>query len=333
MNNRLTLLGLDIGGEWNVPLLRNAAEMSGASLVFAHANDPSTDPVGASTTVGESFCAQSLAQTVGAEESVSGEAEDLLQAAGVPDINGLLEQFDCVIACEAIRQSRTIYDYACPRGHIGVIVGNELKGIPRRVLKKVDQVVSVPMLGRGMSSVNVAVAAAIVLYGLERDLARKRVRPSSSCHRNVDLLIMGPENPSELGSLLRSAWAFGWKRIFLDDPNRVWFSKDRSTVLAGRAAARREVNPVAILPCDQIEFSRYDAIVSCDGELHGTPLSRLSLPTGNRLLLVYGQGELPRHLPLVERVYVDYRCAEVKAAFRHAGSVFLSIVANRLARR
>ena len=37
--NTLTLVGVNIEGEWNVPLLDSAAEVSGASLMLAD-NDP-----------------------------------------------------------------------------------------------------------------------------------------------------------------------------------------------------------------------------------------------------------------------------------------------------
>jgi tRNA(Leu) C34 or U34 (ribose-2'-O)-methylase TrmL len=279
------LLGLDIHGEWNVPLLENAAGMSGAFLLFAQ------------------------------------------------DLDEVPAQFDYVIACEATRRSRTVYDYPAPRGHLVVIVGNELQGLSKRVLQKADQVVSVPMLGRGMSSVNVAVAAAIVLYALQRDLGRKHLRPSSLSCRDVDVLLFGPRDPNELGSLLRSAWAFGWQRVFLADPSAVWFTSDRPTILAGRAAARREVNRLAVIPHGQMNVRDYDRIIVCNGETQGTPLSRFSLPDGGKVLLAFGEGDLPFDLTIAEeRVFVDQAVSDVRACFRHAGSILLSVVSHLLRR-
>ena len=299
MNRQLTLLGLDIEGEWNVPLLQNAAAMCRASLRFAHTNSPS----------------------------------DVPKRGSVPHLDRLIGQFDHVIACEATRHSRPVYDYPCPRGHVAVIVGNELTGIPKPVLKSVEQVISIPMYGRGMSSINVAAAAAIVLYTISRDLARKRLRRSSLAQPDIDVLVVGPRDPSELGSLLRSVWAFGWKRVFLDDCNGVWFTKDRPTVLAGRAAARREGNPLAVLPCAQLDLHDYDAIVACGDGKRGAPLSRWSPPKAGRLLLVYGESELPSPFAADEVVYVDHPAAEVEAAFRHAGSILLSVVSQLCTRR
>jgi hypothetical protein len=135
VKNKLTLVGLEIEGDWNIPLLTNAAQMSGASLLFARNADSTGKSNG---------------------ESVSSWG-----------IDELLGQFDHVLACEATARSQSVYDFAVPRGHLGIVVGNERNGIPSSVLKKAEQVVSIPMLGRGLSSVNVAVAAAIILYALE----------------------------------------------------------------------------------------------------------------------------------------------------------------------
>ncbi len=251
----------------------------------------------------------------------------------VVGIDELLVQYDHVLACEAAEQSRSIFDYPVPRGHLGLIVGNERNGVPHDMLKKASQVVSIPMLGRGMSSVNVAVAAAIILYVVERDLARKRFRTSTVSHRDVDVLVLGPSNPSELGSLLRSAWAFGWQRLFLKDRHGVWFTKDRPTILAGRAAARGEVNRIVVRPWEQLDLRDYDQIVVCGGTRSGTPLSRFALPDRGKVLLVYGDGEPPLDVgESRELVYVDHRAAEVDPCFRHGGSILLAVIAQRLRR-
>lgn len=291
VHSRLTLVGLDIEGAWNVPLLRNAAEMSGASVLFARTDE------------------------------------------AAPPLEDTLAEFDGAIACEAVRHSRSLYEYAAPRGRLAVIVGNELAGLPKRLLKSADQVLSIPMFGRGMSSVNVAVAGAIILYALERDLGRKRFRPSSLSPRDVDVLVAGPRDPSELGSLLRSTWAFGWQRVFLEDRHGVWFTTDRSTVLAGRAAARREVNPLVIVPREQVNLADYRRVIVCDGQRDGTPLSRFSLPDQGKVLLVVGETDLPSDFAgSADRVYVDHCLADALPAFRHSGSILLSVV-SQLVRR
>jgi tRNA G18 (ribose-2'-O)-methylase SpoU len=300
VKTRFTLIGLEIEGEWNIPLLSNAAEMFGASLLLAHGENPT-----------------------GGTENANG---------SVAEIDELLGQFDQVLACEATKRSRSVYEFPAPRGHLGVIVGNERSGIPGKILKKVNQVVSVPMLGRGMSSLNVAVAAAIILYVVQQDLGRKRFRTSALSCRDVDVLVLGPSDPSELGSLLRSAWALGWHRVFLADRSGVWFTKDRQTVLAGRAAARGEVNRLVVSPWEQRNLQDYSQVVVCGGVRSGTALSRFTLPDHGRMLLVYGDDDSPLGTrESIERIYVDHP-ATVDARFRHAGSILLSVISQRLKR-
>jgi len=297
----LTLVGLDIEGKWNVPLLQNAAEMSGASLKFGRAN------LSSDTTA----------------EGGSSIAHD----------EELLNRYDCVLACENVRKSRNIYEFPAPRGHTALLVGNELRGIPGELLKQVTQVVSIPMFGNGMTSVNVAVAAAIALYVLERDFARKGIRSSGLSQRGVDVWLKAPADPSELGSLPRSVWAFGWRKVYLCDHKRVWFTSNREVVLAGRAAARREVNPLVIAPDEQMNIRRYSKVILCNGERSGTALSRLVLPSHGRVLVAYGAGhpDCLEDLP-VERIFVDHKNSQVTAFFRHMGSILLSVVSQMLVR-
>jgi len=139
--NRLTLVCLDIGAHWNVPLLENAATISGARTVFATASaQTSTSPV---------------------------------PRAALASIKEIIPRFDQVLTCETAQRSQSIFEYPAPRGHTALIVGNEKMGVPGELLRMTDRVVSIPMHGKGMSSVNVAVAAAVALYVLKHDLVRK----------------------------------------------------------------------------------------------------------------------------------------------------------------
>jgi tRNA G18 (ribose-2'-O)-methylase SpoU len=63
-----------------------------------------------------------------------------------------------------------------------------------------------------LSSLNVGVAAAIALYALTRDLGRRKRQRSALRLQDVDVCIEAPADPHELGSLLRSVYAFGWRR-------------------------------------------------------------------------------------------------------------------------
>jgi hypothetical protein len=285
---------LDSEGEWNWPLLENAAAMSGADCIFA-----SSGPTG----------------------------EGLHP--GIRPLEDVLAGFRHVIACEAVRGSISVYDFPAPREKTAVIVGNEERGIPRWVLKKADTIVSVPMAGTGMSSVNVAVSAATALYAFSADFGRKKPRRSGLFQRDEDVLINAPADPHELGSLLRSVWAFGWRRVFLDDPHGVWFTPDHKTVLDSRAAARRHKNPLTVLAAEQIRYAEYDVVLRCNSDRHGSRLSRLSIPDGPRLLIVLGDG--PMGDAMGERnidCYVDIARPDVLGRFRHTGSIILSMVSQ-----
>jgi tRNA G18 (ribose-2'-O)-methylase SpoU len=51
------------------------------------------------------------------------------------------------------------------KARVAIIVGNEINGINQEVLTKADQIIELPMYGRG-KSLNVATATGIVLYSL-----------------------------------------------------------------------------------------------------------------------------------------------------------------------
>ena len=58
--------------------------------------------------------------------------------------------------------------YGCSLdGAVGIVIGNEGKGISRLVKEKCDFVVSIPMKGR-INSLNASNAAAIIMYEIRR---------------------------------------------------------------------------------------------------------------------------------------------------------------------
>jgi 23S rRNA (guanosine2251-2'-O)-methyltransferase len=61
-------------------------------------------------------------------------------------------------------------DYTTP---VGIVVGNEGKGIRRLVREHCDHLVNIPMYGR-VRSLNASVAGALVMY----EAARQRHRPA-----------------------------------------------------------------------------------------------------------------------------------------------------------
>ena len=60
-----------------------------------------------------------------------------------------------------------IYDTVDLKGSIGLVVGNEGKGISRLIKEKCDFTVKIPMNGK-VGSLNASVAASILLYEVVR---------------------------------------------------------------------------------------------------------------------------------------------------------------------
>ncbi len=69
------------------------------------------------------------------------------------------------IAVEQSRSSAPYHRYARPSGPIALIMGNEVKGLPKSVLKYADVRLEIPMRG-SKESLNVGIAFGIVAYRL-----------------------------------------------------------------------------------------------------------------------------------------------------------------------
>lgn len=97
--------------------------------------------------------------SLGAEEIVSWEKREILEL-----IKDLKEKGVQVVAVEQADNSVS-YETFKPKFPIAVILGNEVDGISKEILKKVDAVVEIPMYGE-KESLNVSVSAGIILYKL-----------------------------------------------------------------------------------------------------------------------------------------------------------------------
>ena len=69
-----------------------------------------------------------------------------------------------IIALEQSKSSVNIKKFK-PRGKFALILGNEVRGVPKSVLKKCDKIIEIPMRGI-KESLNVAVATGIALFHL-----------------------------------------------------------------------------------------------------------------------------------------------------------------------
>lgn len=100
---------------------------------------------------------------LGAEESVNWRKSDNLQQ----DLLGLKSAGYTLLAIEQTTDSVLLPAFQPPVGPMAVILGNEVTGVSDELLEVADAVLEIPQYGT-KHSLNVAVAAGIVLYALAR---------------------------------------------------------------------------------------------------------------------------------------------------------------------
>ena len=79
-------------------------------------------------------------------------------------IKKLKEQGVRIVALETGEKTKFLSKYK-PKFPLALVVGNEVKGITKPILKLADDIVSIPMVGK-KESLNVAIATGISLYQL-----------------------------------------------------------------------------------------------------------------------------------------------------------------------
>ena len=199
-----------------------------------------------------------------------------------------------LIAVENSPGARGIYGRKPLRGDATIVVGNERRGISRKLLASADETVVIPTQSRTVTTLNVAAAAAVAGWFLLRG-SRPQATATRPEHRRPALLLVGDDHV-EVGSSLRSAAAFGFRDVLLEDRGAGWFSGTSGLRREARAAARRHKNPLRVHPATLAESAaRYDDIVLVTASDAGQPLSRERLTRGVRQLVVLGANaaELP----------------------------------------
>jgi tRNA G18 (ribose-2'-O)-methylase SpoU len=196
-----------------------------------------------------------------------------------------------LIAVDNMPGAESVYRSGPPGTGASIVVGNERRGIRPDVLRAATRTVHIPMPGRGVNTLNVATAAAVALYYL-LDAHGRRVAgaPRPESHRPT-LLLVAPRDHVDAGSSLRSAAAFGWQTVTVDDREKVWFGTPRPVRNEARAAARSHRNPVRVVPAgDAWPAQPGNRVVVCAPGVDGPPLHRAEL-TGTRTVLVIPDGE------------------------------------------
>jgi hypothetical protein len=217
-------------------------------------------------------------------------AERLIEA---PPLEQFPENYDLVLAIEKHESARSIYEYRPPRGRrLAMVVGNERKGLDRKVSRLADVMLEIPMRRRPGISLNVAGAAAAALYQVVHASEPKRAKRTHGSRR-PELLFWEPHDAADLGSSLRTAYALGWDAAWVMDRQHVWFGADRATLAQGRGAARRHKTSIRVRPFDPAQPAQtFDlALVIAPGGA-GVPLWRLHLPERESCVVVFADAAL-----------------------------------------
>ena len=263
-----------------------------------------------------------------------------LGGGSLPVVQGteLLNELLPIVAIENAPGSRSVYDANLPQGCPSIVVGNERRGIRGDVLRAASACVDIPMPGRAINTLNVASAAAVALYYLlasERRPTRHAPRPEQ---RRPGLLLVAPADHVEAGSVLRSAAAFGWRAVGLDDSERVWFGVPRAARTEGRAAARSHRNAIRVLPMRADGPLGFARVVVAGAEVDGPVLHRVDLAAGRNTLLVLPDEEHKRAVdwrslaPKVEFARVALPAEDFPYRYRLVASIVLAEAARQVGR-
>jgi hypothetical protein len=250
----ITLVGDGIENPWNAQTMLHAATMFNSPCRFR-------DRCGLSQSWMETVSADYPLPLISREE--------------------LARDYAPIVAFDNLDEAESVYGFQLSRGpQPAVVVGNERRGLAKDIPLIAHHAVQIPMFSRRLNSLNVAAASAVALYYLSRGGGGKLQIRSQPNKRRPEILLMGAAHHVELGSSIRSAGAFGWGRLFVEDRQGVWFGCDRATIAEGRAAARRARNPIHVIPT--MRDRRYAFAEACIITLKpiGAPLHQADLAQG-----------------------------------------------------
>lgn len=159
--NKIYLILHNIRSTHNVGSIFRTADAAGVSKIYLTGyTPPPFDKLGK--------LEQNFAKTaLGAEKSVEWHPKKFAEANhGARNINNLISKLKKegvqIVAVEQDKRS-TLHSKFKPHFPIALILGNEVIGIDKKILNKVDKIIEIPMKGQ-KESLNVSVAAGVALF-------------------------------------------------------------------------------------------------------------------------------------------------------------------------
>ena len=244
-----------------------------------------------------------------------------------------------IVACDTLPGAAEVYGARLGAGdRPALVVGNERRGLARDMQTLATQAVRIPLTSPTLSSLNVAAAGAVALYYLSRGGGARLQAHAQPRKRRPELLLIGGADHIELGSAIRSAGAFGWARLLVEDRAGVWFGADRGTRSEGRAAARRARNPIRLIPAAADARYAFDEVCVVTTGRRGLPLHRANLARGARQLVVIpdegGRGDVgedwQRLGRVVRSVHLDLPRQDFAYHYRLIATIALAEVARQV---
>lgn len=255
------------------------------------------------------------------------DAARLLGATCSASIDGRL------IAIENAAGAAEIYGRPPLQGRATIAVGNERRGLSRRTLASADETLEIPTQSRTVTTLNVAAAAAVAGWYVLRGSGRQAqvARPQI---RRPFFLLVGRDHV-EVGSSLRSAAAFGFRDVLLDDRGAGWFAGSAAERREARAAARRHKNPLLVHRASAADLERFDEVIVVLPSGSANPLQRERFTRGRHQLVVVGSER--SDLERIAQRRVRFATLDLKPSedppLRLVASIVLAEIARQVGRR
>jgi tRNA G18 (ribose-2'-O)-methylase SpoU len=241
-----------------------------------------------------------------------------------------------IVAVENVRGAEPVFTSTLPTGSPTIVVGNERRGIASDVLDAAVAHVQIPLSGRTINTLNVAAAAAVALYYLLRGAPAGGPRRGAGPSQRPAVLLLGPGDHVEAGSALRSAAAFGWQSVNLDDRYHVWFGTPRGQRTEARAAARAHRSGLRVHSVRGEACTGFARIVIATVDSDGPPLHRTKLVGGpNTLVVIPDEPASTTGLlgPRVEHTRIDLPAVPHGYRYRLTAAIVLAEISRQLGGR
>lgn len=186
------------------------------------------------------------------------------------------------------------------------------------------------------------------MYYIANRFSGNMTTRSNPQKRRPELLLIAGSDHVELGSAIRSACAFGWSRVFVEDRHNVWFGSDHGIKREARAAARRAKNEIKVIPTRadfNYKFERATIVVcrTSDSRLASQSriqqLHRAKLDDGpSQLIVLIDQsvfnltdcGDFARLAATVDIAQMECEASEHQHQFRLTSAIAMAEVARQV---